>query len=57
MGMLTRQITVAFETPVDTHRLAEVLRLLYGDVVVGSGIINNGIPENYILVENRTKHE
>ena len=55
--MLTRQITVAFETPVDTHRLAEVLRLLYGDVVVGSGIINNGIPENYILVENKAKNE
>jgi hypothetical protein len=55
--MLTRQITVAFETPVDTHRLAEVLRLLYGDVVVGSGILNNGIPENYILVENRAENE
>ena len=55
--MLTRQITVAFETPIDTHRLAEVLKLLYGDVVVGTGIINNGIPENYIFVENKAKHE
>lgn len=54
--MLTRQITVAFETPIDTHRLAEVLKLLYGDAVVGTGIINNGIPENYILVENKDKN-
>jgi len=48
----TRQITIAFETPVSKHQLAEILKKIYGPVIIGEGRVVNGIPEDWILVEN-----
>jgi len=48
----TRQITVAFVNPIDKKQFAQILKQLYGPVTNGEGRAVNGIPEDWIIVEN-----
>ena len=52
--MKTRQIVVGFQKPVDVNKLVKMLEEMYGKgtVTVGHGIAVNGIPNDWIVVNN-----
>lgn len=52
--MRTRQVVLGFQKPVDTRVLVQVLQQLYGkdSVTVGHGSAINGIPNDWIVVNN-----
>lgn len=49
---MRRQVTLAFEHPVNELVLAEILKQIYGPVIIGEGRAINGIPEDWLLIEN-----
>ena len=55
--MSTRQVTVAFESPVEIRTIAMILQAVFKDktIIVGYGHMVNGIQENWILVEDERK--
>jgi len=55
MGMLTRQITVAFDSPISMEQFAQLMKAVYGNPVIGLGRAVNGIPTDWIIVENVSK--
>jgi hypothetical protein len=55
--VIRRQITIAFEQPINATQLAHILHKLYGPVIMGEGKAVNGIPEDWILVENGERRE
>jgi hypothetical protein len=52
--MKTRQVVLGFQKPVDTRVLVQILEQLYGkgSVVIGHGSAVNGIPNDWIVVNN-----
>jgi hypothetical protein len=52
--MSTRQVTIAFESPVDIRTIAAILQAVFKDknINIGYGYMVNGIHENWILVED-----
>lgn len=55
--MSTRQVTIAFESPVEIRTIAAILQAIYKDktINIGYGYMVNGIHENWILVEDERK--
>lgn len=56
-GSVTRQVRLAFDFEVETHSVAELLRMYLKDynVEVGYGEHVNGIPLDTVIVSRRTK--
>lgn len=52
--MKTRQVVVGFQKPVDTKTLVRMLEEVFGKgtVVLGHGQAVNGIPNDWIVVNN-----
>jgi hypothetical protein len=52
--MTTRQVTIAFESPVEIRVIAMILKEVFKDktINIGYGHLVNGIHENWILVED-----
>lgn len=50
-----RQVTLAFDTPVNAETIAAILRRFIRDkdIVVGKGAIDNGIPLGWIVVHDK----
>ena len=55
--MKTRQITVGFDVEVNPQAIATLLASVYGDVVVGKGIQENGLPFGSIYVVNKKREK
>jgi hypothetical protein len=55
--MSTRQVTIAFESPVDIRHIAAIIQHYYPntEVVIGYGLHVNGIHENWILVDDKSE--
>jgi hypothetical protein len=51
----TRQITVGFDVEVSPQAIAVLLASVYGDVTVGEGISENGLPLGSIYVANKKR--
>lgn len=53
--MSTRQVTIAFESPVDIRYLAAIIQHYYQntEITIGYGMHVNGIHENWIIVDDK----
>ena len=50
--MMRRQITVGFDNEIDVHEVAEVLKKFFGEALVGQGILENGLPQGCLYINN-----
>lgn len=52
--MKTRQVVVGFQKPVDVKTLTKMLEEVFGKgtVTIGHGLAVNGIPNDWIVVNN-----
>jgi hypothetical protein len=55
--MKTRQVVIGFEKPINILILVKVLKEIYGEehVTIGAGQVTNGIPSNWIVVDNERR--
>ncbi len=53
--MLTSQLTIGFDVPVNADEVAAILKKHYGSVDVGTGILKNGLSQNCLYVHNKRK--
>ena len=53
--MTTRQITVGFDVEVSPQTVAKILAAHYGDVIVGQGVQETGMPYGFIYVANKKR--
>jgi hypothetical protein len=53
----TTQITVGFSKPVPMYSIVKMLELTFGkgSVTVGEGQVSNGVPANWIVVDNERR--
>jgi hypothetical protein len=54
-ALTTRQITVGFDVEVSPNTVARILAAHYGDVTVGQGVQENGLPQGFIYVANKKR--
>lgn len=55
--MKTSQVTIGFSKPVIMYSVVKMLELTFGkgSVTVGEGQVSNGVPANWIVVDNERR--
>ena len=53
--MMRRQITVGFDNEIDVHEVAEVLKKFFGEALIGQGILENGLPQGCLYINNQKR--
>ena len=55
--MKTTQVTIGFSKPVIMNSVVKMLELTFGkgSVTVGEGQVSNGVPANWIVVDNERR--
>jgi hypothetical protein len=53
----TSQVTIGFSKPVIMYSVVKMLELTFGkgSVTVGEGQVSNGVPANWIVVDNERR--
>lgn len=55
--MKTSQVTIGFSKPIAMNSIVKMLELTFGkgSVTVGEGQVSNGVPANWIVVDNERR--
>ena len=55
--MKTTQVTIGFSKPVIMYSIVKMLELTFGkgSVTVGEGQVSNGVPANWVVVDNERR--
>jgi len=53
----TTQVTIGFSKPVPMYSIVKMLELTFGkgSVTVGEGQVSNGVPANWVVVDNERR--